>query len=157
MERKKKMRKFEIVNNQFRKTKKGEIKLPTRADVGSAGYDFYTPIDFTLKPGETKIIATDVKVNMNKNEVLLLFIRSSIGIKRNVILSNCVGVIDSTYYSNSDNDGNICGAFTNLGTEVQKFKAGDRVMQGVFVKYLTTKDDKPVSKQRTGGIGSSGK
>lgn len=150
------MRKFEIVRDEFRKTQ-GNITLPTRADKGSAGYDFYSPIDFEIKPGETKIVPTDVKAKMLTNEVLLLFVRSSIGIKKNIVLANGTGVIDSTYYSSEDNDGNICGAFTNLGTETQYFKVGDRLMQGVFLEYLTTVDDKPLNAERTGGIGSSGK
>lgn len=150
------MRKFEIVREDCRKTN-GEIILPTRADKGSAGHDFYSPIDFEIKPGETKIVPTDVKADMLKDEVLLLFVRSSIGIKKNIVLANGTGVIDSTYYNNPDNDGNICGAFTNLGTEIQVFKAGDRIMQGVFVKYLTTSNDKPLNTERTGGIGSSGR
>ena len=149
------MRRFEVVRDDCRKAE-GNITLPTRADKGSAGYDFYSPIDFEIKPGETKIIPTDVKAKMLTNEVLLLFVRSSIGIKKHIVLSNGTGVIDSTYYSNPDNDGNICGAFTNLGTETQVFKAGDRIMQGVFLEYLTTVDDKPVNAERTGGIGSSG-
>lgn len=149
------MRRFEVVRDDCRKTE-GNIILPTRSDKGSAGYDFYSPINFEIKPGETAIIPTDIKAKMLTNEVLLLFVRSSIGIKKHIVLSNGTGVIDSTYYSNPDNDGNICGAFTNLGTETQVFKAGDRIMQGVFLEYLTTVDDKPVNEERTGGIGSSG-
>lgn len=150
------MRRFQVVREDARKAE-GNITLPTRADKGSAGYDFYSPIDFEIKPGETKIIPTDVKAKMLTNEVLLLFVRSSIGIKKHIVLANGTGVIDSTYYSNPDNDGNICGAFTNLGTETQVFKAGDRIMQGVFLEYLTTVDDKPLNAERTGGIGSTGK
>ena len=29
------------------------IRLPRRATAGSAGYDFFSPADFTIKPGET--------------------------------------------------------------------------------------------------------
>ena len=149
------MRKFEVVREDMRRTN-GNIILPTRADKGSAGYDMYTPSDFTINPGETKILPMDVKVSMEEDEVLLLYVRSSIGIKKHIVLTNGTGVIDSTYYNNPDNDGNICGAFTNMGTEPQTFKAGDRIMQGVFVKYLTTNDDKPLNATRTGGVGSTG-
>lgn len=149
------MRKFEIVREDMRKTK-GDIILPTRADKGSAGYDIYTPVDFVLAPGRTMIIPMDIKVSMEEDEVLLLYVRSSVGIKKHVVLTNGTGVIDSTYYNNPDNDGNICGAFTNLGKATHEFKAGDRIMQGVFVKYLTTDDDKPLNAARTGGVGSTG-
>lgn len=149
------MRKFEVVREDMRKTN-GDVILPTRADKGSAGYDIYTSRDFVVRPGETVIVPMDIKVSMEEDEVLLLYVRSSIGIKRKIVLANGTGVIDSTYYNNQDNDGNICGAFTNFGNETQEFKAGDRIMQGVFVKYLTTNDDKPLNATRTGGIGSTG-
>ena len=149
------MRKFEVVREDMRKTE-GNVILPTRADKGSAGYDIYTPVDFTINPGETKILPMDVKVSMEEDEVLLLYVRSSIGIKKHIVLTNGTGVIDSTYYNNPDNDGNICGAFTNMGTEAQTFKAGDRIMQGVFVNYLITNDDKPLNATRVGGVGSTG-
>ena len=151
------MRKFEVVKEEFRKVKDVEIQLPKRADTKSAGYDFYSPMDFTIMPGQTVIVPMDIKAKMEHDEVLLLYVRSSIGIKKHIVLANGTGVIDSSYYANEDNDGNICGAFTNLGTEPQTFKTGERLMQGMFVKYLTTTDDEPTSTTRTGGIGSSGK
>ena len=131
--------------------------LPTRADLGSAGHDFYTPIDLEIKPGEIVKFNTNIKVIMEPDEVLLLFVRSSIGIKKNLMLCNGTGVIDSTYYNNPDNEGNIIGALFNYGNETQYIRAGERVIQGVFVKYLITDNDKPLSDKRIGGVGSSGK
>ena len=131
--------------------------IPTRSDNGSAGYDFYTPQDIVIKPGEAVLFKTNIKAQMLPDEVLLLYIRSSVGIKKHIVLSNGTGVIDSTYYGNPDNEGNIMCALYNYGTEEQVITAGDRVMQGVFIKYLTTDNDIVISKQRTGGIGSSGK
>ena len=145
------MRKFEKV------TYDDSGIIPTRSDNGSAGYDFYTPQDIVIKPGEALLFKTNIKAQMLPDEVLLLYIRSSVGIKKHIVLSNGTGVIDSTYYGNPDNEGNIMCALYNYGTEEQVITAGDRVMQGVFVKYLTTDNDIVVNKQRTGGIGSSGK
>lgn len=145
------MRKFEKVSYD----ESGII--PTRSDEGSAGYDFYTTQDITIKPKETVLFKTNIKAKMLPDEVLLLYIRSSVGIKKHIVLSNGTGVIDSTYYNNPDNEGNIMCALYNYGTEEQVITAGDRVMQGVFCKYLTTTNDIVVNKERTGGIGSSGK
>lgn len=131
-------------------------QLPTRADSGSAGYDFYLPKDINILPGETVLVPTNVKAHMRSNEVLLLYVRSSIGIKRRCVLANGTGVIDSTYFNNPDNDGNITIALTNVGNQIQNFYKGERIMQGVFVNYLITIDDQPLSKERKGGIGSSG-
>ena len=38
-----------------------KIELPKRATAGSAGYDFFTPVSFTLKPGETIKIPTGIR------------------------------------------------------------------------------------------------
>lgn len=145
------MRKFEKVSYD------NSGILPTRNDKGSAGYDFYTPIDLVIEPGEKIIFKTNIKAQMEQDEMLMLHVRSSIGIKRHLILSNCTGIIDSTYYNNADNEGNIMGALYNYGNTTQIIKAGERVMQGIFVKYLITDDDKPVNESRIGGVGSSGK
>lgn len=146
------MIKFEKVKNCDK-----DIKLPTRADVGSAGYDFYIVDDITINPGETVIAPTYVKAKMDLDVVLLLYVRSSIGLKRRLSLANGTGVIDSTFYGNPDNDGNIGIALYNYGTEPQTLKAGERVAQGVFVKYYTTVDDNTINTVRTSGFGSSGK
>lgn len=149
------MRRFEKISQTFKKTN-AEAILPTRADNRSACYDLYTPIDFSLKPGFSTIIPTDVKAYMEDDEILLVFVRSSIGIKKHLALLNGTGVIDASYVDNSDNEGNILLALINNGTEEQFFKAGDRIAQGLFTKYLIVEDDKPLSNKRTGGIGSSG-
>lgn len=145
------MRKFEKVsycNNGI---------IPTRSDKGSAGYDFYTPTQLVIEPKQMVKFQTHIKVNMLEDEVLMLYVRSSIGIKKNLMLPNGTGVIDSTYYNNPDNEGNIIGALYNYGEETVVIEAGERVMQGVFMKYLVTDDDKPLNEERVGGIGSSGK
>ena len=131
--------------------------IPTRADSGSAGYDFYCLEDVTINPKETVIIKTNIKAQMELDEVLYLFVRSSIGIKRHLSIANGTGVIDSTYYNNPDNEGNIMCAIYNFGTEPQTIKSGERFVQGVFCKYLITDNDNPINQTRSGGIGSSGK
>ena len=99
------------------------------------------PEDFIINPGQTVFVATDVKAAMEEDEVLYLYVRSSVGIKKRIVLANGTGVIDSTYYSNPDNDGNIIGALTNMSNQTWEFKKGERFMQGVFQKYLTVDND----------------
>ncbi len=151
------MRGFEIVKEEFRHYNIEDINLPERADKGSAGYDFYSPCDFIIEPKEMKVIQTDVKAYMQEDEVLLLWIRSSMGIKKKITLANQTGVIDSSYYGNPSNDGNIGIALINNGEEPYEVKKGDKLMQGVFTKYLIIDNDKPVNEKRLGGIGSTGK
>lgn len=141
------------VKHKFQK----DVTLPTRADKGSSGYDFYLPKDLTLEPMQKIIVWTDVKAYMLEDEELLMFIRSSLAIKQGLMLSNCVGKIDSSYYSNEGNDGNIGIALVNTTGKTVKLQAGDRFAQGTFYKYLIADNDAPLNEIRTGGIGSSGK
>lgn len=145
---------FEVVKDEHRKTS-GEIKLPTRASEHSAGYDFYSPIDVVIPPHEMVMIFTDVKAHMYYDNALLLMPRSSMG-KQPIMLANTIGLIDNDYYGNPDNDGNIGFRLLNLGDTPYEIKIGDRIGQGIFIKYGTTQDDKTTTK-REGGFGSSGK
>ena len=148
------MRYFEVVSEQFRRNT-GEIKLPTRASEHSAGYDFYSPVDITIQPKEMVMIWTDVKAHMYYDNALFIIPRSSMG-KHPIMISNTIGLIDSDYYGNSDNDGNIGFRLLNLGDTPYEIKMGDRIGQGVFIKYGVVKDDTATTK-REGGFGHSGK
>lgn len=148
------LNKFEIVDDYFRKYPNMDIKLPQRATKGSAGYDIFLPCDLSILPGEFKMVKTDIKARINPNEVLMLYVRSSVGIKKNIVLMNGTGIIDSDYYNNPETGGNICLALWNYGSLQQDFKAGDRICQGIFMKYSVTNDD-DTTEERTGGIGST--
>ena len=143
---------FEVVKDEHRKNV-GEIKLPTRGSQHSAGYDFYSPIDITIQPNESAMIWTDIKASMYWDNVLLLFVRSSMG-KHPIVIANGTGIIDADYYSNEGNDGNIGFRLLNLGSTPYEIKVGDRIGQGVFVKYGIVKDDN-TTETRQGGFGST--
>ena len=147
------MRRFEIVKDEHRKHPNVDIKLPTRATTHSAGYDFYSPIDVVIEPGKSCFFFTDIKANMYWDNVLMLYVRSSMG-KHPVVIANGTGIIDSDYYSNEDNDGNIGFRLLNLGDKPYEIKIGDRIGQGVFLKYGTVKDDN-TNTERKGGFGST--
>ena len=156
------MRKFEKISlKQFIKdtglTEKeyNEITLPHRATPQSAGYDFHILEDLTLKTGEIKKVPTAIKASMNSDEVLMIYIRSSLGFKYNMRMCNQTGIIDSDYYNNEDNEGHIFIAIQNEGQETVNLKANDRFAQGIFIKYLTADDEEEITSTRTGGIGST--
>ena len=134
-----------------------DIKLPKRATKGSAGYDFYTPFTFTLKPGETIKIPTGIRVKMDENWVLKLYPRSGLGFKFRLQLNNTVGIIDSDYF-NSDNEGHIFAKLTNDSNEdkVLSLEKGAGFMQGIFLEYGITVDD-DADGVRNGGFGSTSK
>ena len=114
-----------------------EYIIPSRSTKSAAGYDFIAINDFEIKPGEIKKIPTGIKAKFLDDEVLFLVVRSSMGFKYNVRMCNQVGVIDSDYYNNSDNEGHIWVALQNEGNDVYKVNKGDRFCQGIFIKYLT--------------------
>ncbi|MBO4904904.1 MAG: deoxyuridine 5'-triphosphate nucleotidohydrolase [Lachnospiraceae bacterium] len=131
------------------------IILPKRATSGSAGYDFYSPVDFHLKPGETVKIPTGIRARMNEDWVLALFPRSGLGFKYRMQLNNTVGIIDSDYYD-SDNEGHIFVKITNDSNEGRDIDitAGSGFVQGIFLMYGITEDD-DTDDIRNGGFGST--
>lgn len=155
------MRKFEkISKSEFLKdvpdANYDDIILPKRSTLNSAGYDFYSVISFTLNPGERRVIPTGIKASMDSNEFLSIYIRSSLGFKWNIRMCNQVGIIDADYYNNSDNEGHIFVCLMNEGDKVLEIKKGDRIVQGIFMPFLITDDDKTTD-IRMGGIGSTNK
>lgn len=145
-------RRFEIVEGA-----PADTVLPKRKTKSSAGYDFVLPHDVFIAPNSsTGIIATNVKAIMPDNEVLLLYIRSSIGISKGVVLANGTGIIDADYANNPTNDGNIGIILRNQSDNHVRLLKGERIMQGIFVKYEVTSDDE-ADAERTGGFGSTGR
>ena len=116
-------------------------KLPVRDSKLTAGYDIYLLEDLELKPNEIVKLPTGIKSYFQNDEVLMIVVRSSTGFKYNIRLVNQVGIIDADYYNNPNNEGHIFIKVQNEGTEIVKFKAGDAIAQGLFLKYLTTKSD----------------
>lgn len=133
------------------------LQLPQRATSGSAGYDFYSPVDITLEPGQTVKIPTGIRARMNEDWVLMLFPRSGLGFKFRLQLNNTVGIIDSDYYY-SDNEGHIFAKITNDSNENKtvEIKSGVGFIQGLFVPFGITDDD-DTNEIRNGGFGSTDK
>ena len=119
------------------------IMLPRRATKGSAGYDFFSPIDFELKPGETLKIPTGIRASMEEGWVLCIFPRSGLGFKYRLQMNNTVGIIDSDYYF-SDNEGHIFVKLTNDTNENRTVtvKQGNGIVQGIFLPFGITKSDR---------------
>lgn len=150
------MRSFEPVDQWAIKYNNINVHLPKRSTEQSAGYDFYCPVDALIEPHTQELIYTNVKAKMNADECLLLFSRSSLS-KKGICLANGVAVIDSDFYNNQDNNGNIAFLFYNNSNTPYEFKIGDKIGQGIFVKYLLAEnEDTSNFVTRSGGIGSTG-
>lgn len=159
---------FEIVS----KFKNEDIHLPVRKTNASAGYDFEAAENLIV-PSIWKVLAekvfigeatglkatlipTGIKSYMLDDEYLQLSIRSGTALKTGLILANGVGVVDSDYYNNPDNEGHIMFPVHNLGFKDKLIKKGERIGQGLFLNYLKADDDMSDG-VRTGGFGSTDK
>lgn len=98
------------------------------------------------------LLPTGIKAYMQPNEVLIMAVRSSAGIKKNIRQANPPSIIDSDYYNNPDNEGHIYFAVCN--SNIIFDKPIMPIAQGIFTNYLTTDNDN-VTTERVGGIGST--
>lgn len=121
------------------------INLPVRKTKFSAGYDIEAAEDCVIpsfiKGMKPTLVKTGLKAYMGEDEVLILANRSSNPGKKGLVLANSIGVIDSDYYGNPDNDGHIMFSFFNIKDEDIKIKKGDAIGQAIFQKFLTVDDD----------------
>jgi dUTP pyrophosphatase len=139
-----------------------DIKIPCRATKHSAGYDFYSPLDFYLDVGDTITINTGIKCQLDPDKFLAIYPRSGLGFKYRLQLDNTVGCIDADYYNNVKNEGLIFLKISNCGLNDEPdnlenllfVKKGDAFAQGIITQYFVTDDDFS-DKTREGGIGST--
>ena len=132
-----------------------EIPLPRRATAGSAGYDFTAPAETVIPAGESALIPTGIRAEMDPGWVLVLFPRSSLGFKTGLRLSNTAGVIDSDY-ARAKNEGHIMVKLRNPSGSPVVIGRGERFCQGIFLPYGTAEEDGAFT-EREGGFGSTGK
>jgi len=131
------------------------LTFPRRSTKHSAGYDFKSPINFKLKPGESIMIPTGIRSYMPSDMVLMIFPRSGLGTKYQLHPANLTCVIDSDYFY-ADNEGHILIKMVNDGDKTVTINQGQAFVQGIFTQYFTTYDDN-ADGVRTGGMGSTDK
>lgn len=134
------------------------IKLPDRATVGSAGYDFFAPDNIVINKGKSVLIPTGIRAKIDNGWVLSIYPRSGLGFKHRVQLDNTVGIIDSDYY-NSSNEGHImiklsCDAHDENHSVY--ISSGSGFSQGIFMPFGICEDDN-ADGIRDGGFGSTTK
>lgn len=132
---------------------KNKLLMPRRSTSCSAGYDFYLPEDVTIAPYSMKSVDLQVSAKLEPKQTLLLFVRSSVGIKQGITLANTVGIIDADFYPHT-----IIACLKNSTSMPVKLLKGSRICQGIIVQYCLSDDDNVYCKlYRDGGIGSTGK
>lgn len=153
---------FEKISfDQFKKDIKDDkelydkYNLPKRGTKCSAGYDFFAIEEFTIKPGEIKKVPTGYKMMCGEDEMLMIVVRSSMGFKYNVRMTNQVGIIETDYYNNENNEGHMWVALQNHGDKDYHVKQGEAYAQGIFTQFLTVDDEDRIEGKRKGGFGST--
>ncbi len=133
------------------------LKLPQRATKYSAGYDIFAPFNIEIKPRQTALIPTGIRVILDEDKFLGIYPRSGLGFKYKMQLYNSTGIIDSDY-AYSDNEGHIWCKFYNDSPDGKTIiiKQGEAMCQGVIQQYFVTEDDR-ANGVRNGGFGSTNK
>lgn len=134
-----------------------EVILPKRGTKYSAGYDIRVLKETVIPAGEIVLAPTGLKAYMGNDEVLKVYPRSSLPKNYHLTIPNNVGIIDSDYYGNPDNDGAIFVSLFNFGQQDVTLNKGERIAQGIFQKFLISPDEEQVTNTRNGGFGSTGK
>ena len=144
-----------IISNDINKEIYDSIKLPHRSTKGSAGYDFYSPINIFLEPRESLIVPSGIRAWMEDGWVLQCFPRSSLGFKYGMRIANTTPIIDSDYYYSESNEGHIMFKVINDSNNFLVINSGEKFIQGIFLPFGITVDDN-TDGVRNGGIGSTG-
>ncbi|MEZ0180266.1 dUTP diphosphatase ['Camptotheca acuminata' phytoplasma] len=145
---------FKVVSSYKNK----QINLPRRQTLFSSGYDFESAIDIVIEPKEVVLIPTGIKACFDNDKVLFIYPRSSLALKRSLIMPNSVGVIDSDYYNNENNEGHIFVPLYNFSDERVVIKKNERIAQGILQNFYLTNDDfVEKDKIRQSGFGSTNK
>jgi len=132
------------------------LPKPEYQTKGSVAFDLYARVQIVVKPFTPTIIPLNVIIETPPDHVLLLAARSSLPLKKGLIVANSVGIIDQDYCGENDEIGLQVINFTKVDVIVEK---GDRIAQAMLVKiskasefnFVTTMSD-----QSRGGFGSTG-
>jgi dUTP pyrophosphatase len=154
-------------------------KIPTYANIGDGAVDLYAPMDFTIGPGETKIIPVDIKVALPYGYAFLIHPRSGLSSKTKLRIANSIGLIDSQYkgvigvivenieppikditYKFDENGQPILTSV--LHGQSYTISKGDRFAQMRLVevptaRFFQVESVNGIGDDRGGGFGSSGK
>ncbi|HLC69529.1 MAG TPA: dUTP diphosphatase [Patescibacteria group bacterium] len=131
------------------------LPLPEYKTAGAAAFDIYSREDCIVPARGQFKVPSNLIVATPPGYVLLIFSRSSLAPRKGLMLANSVGVIDSDYCGPTDE---ILVSVYNLTDQEVKIEKGERIAQGMFVKYEQGKweETENVGSPDRGGFGSTG-
>ena len=131
------------------------LEPPSYAHPGDAGADLRSRIDFTLAPGERRLIPTGVALALPDGYAAFVHPRSGLATKHGISIVNAPGTVDAGYR------GEISVTLINTdAAQPVTLRRGDRIAQLVIqrvehAQFLPV-DELPDSVRGTGGFGSTG-
>lgn len=131
------------------------LEPPSYAHPGDAGADLRSRIDFTLAPGERRLVPTGVALALPHGYAAFVHPRSGLATKHGISIVNAPGTVDAGYR------GEISVTLINTDTAAPvSLRRGDRiaqlVIQRVEIAEFVPVDELPDSVRGTGGFGSTG-
>lgn len=127
--------------------------IPTYAHSTDAGADIYAIEDITLKPHETVIVPTGLKVAIPSGYEIQIRPRSGLSLKTNLRIANAPGTIDAEYR------GEVGVIVSNIGNLSYTIKQGDKIAQMVIMPVPMIKWSEVTELDKTkrgeGGYGST--
>ena len=131
------------------------VELPKYHTAESAGFDIASNQDVTIAPGEVTKIPTGLVIAAPRGHFLLIAARSSLPLKKGLVMANGIGVIDPDYAGPNDQIHIIVHNITLKAVEVKK---GERLAQGIFlpVSQAQWQESDQTRNSDRGGIGSTG-
>ena len=130
------------------------MPLPARETPGAAAFDLAAAADLTIPAGQIALVPTGLIIRVPDGYFLGIFARSSTPLKRGLMVANGVGVIDSDYSGPKDE---IKVQVLNFTSEPVQVRRGDRLAQGMFLKFAAPEwEEGEPSDTTRGGFGSTG-
>ncbi len=134
-----------------------DVELPRRETPGSAGFDLRAHIEapLTVPPGEWAMVPTGLAMEIPQGFAGMVFSRSGLGTKSNMVVAQGVGVIDSDYR------GEVKVPLRNMGKEPCTLAPGQRIAQLVLLPVglpqVQEVGELTGTQRGEGGFGSTGK
>jgi len=132
------------------------LPIPQYQTPGSVAFDLYARVTATVKPFSPTIIPTNTVVDVPEGYFLMLASRSSTPIKKHLMVSNGIGVIDQDFNGDTDEIGVQVLNFSHENVVIEK---GERIAQALLVKIAKVEEFEEVdsmSNVSRGGFGSTG-
>ena len=130
------------------------LPLPKYLTEGSVAFDMYSRKDVTVPPKGVAKVPLNLIIKVPKGYALLIFPRSSLFLKKGLLMANSVGIIDQDYCGEEDE---ICALLYNPGNNEVAIRRGERIAQGLLVKIERAEFyEGKAEKESRGGFGSTG-